>query len=308
MYFTICIPTYNRSYILNRALESLEKQTFNDFEVIVVDDGSTDDTKEKIDNYKKQNKLIIKYLFKNNAGKHSALNIGIQNAVGKYFIILDSDDVLTNDCLEFFYQKTQIIGNDENICGIIARCADLNNKKLIGKRFPKDGFVTDYIDIHWGSGLSLFNAGYSDCLEAIKTSILKQYQWPELNRTKFIPEDYVTDQIGLKYKLIGYNHIVEFKEYFTDGITKNQENYKKKNIDGYLEKYLWNVTVLSNNKISFIAKFRIWYQYFYGLQLKKEVNGDINEKFIIKIPFMWKLLKILLPVLTVMKNKLRKIN
>ena len=308
MYFTICIPTYNRSYILNRALESLEKQTFNDFEVIVVDDGSTDDTKENIDNYKKQSKLIIKYFYKSNGGKHTALNLGIQNAVGKYFIILDSDDVLKNDCLEFFYHKTKIIDNDENICGIIARCADLNNKKLIGRSFPKDDFITDYVDIHWESGLSLFNTGYSDCLEAIKTSILKQYQWPELANTRFIPEDYVTDKIGLKYKLVGYNYIVEFKEYFTDGITKNQEKYKKKNIDGYLEKYLWNVTVLSNEQISFIAKFRIWYQYFYGLQLKKETAGYIDKRFCIKTPFVWKILKILLPVLTAMKNKLRKIN
>lgn len=308
MYFTVCIPTYNRGYILHRALESLENQSFDDFEVIVVDDGSRDDTKEKVDNYKIQSKLNIRYFYKNNGGKHTALNLGIKEACGKYFIILDSDDILTKDCLEFFYNKTQTNANDDNICGVIARCADFNNKKLIGKIFPKDNFITDYIDIHWGSGLSLFNTGYGDCLEAIKTSILKQYQWPEVNSTKFIPEDYVTDQIGLKYKLIGYNRIVEFKEYFTDGITKNQEIYKKKNIDGYLEKYFWNVKVLTQEKITFLAKFRIWYQYFYGLRLKKERGEYIDEKFIIKVPYFWKQLKKILVVLTALKNKLRKIN
>lgn len=308
MYFTICIPTYNRSYILNRALRSLERQTFKDFEVLVVDDGSTDNTKKFLDNYIINSNLKIKYFYKSNGGKHTALNLGVKESFGKYFIILDLDDVLVENCLEFFYEKTKLIDDDNNFCGVIARCADLNSKKFIGKAFPKDDFITSYIDIHWGSGLSLFNAGYSDCLEAIKTKILKQYQWPEINSTKFIPEDYVTDQIGLKYQLIGYNNIVKLNEYFTDGITKNQENYKKKNIDGYLEKYIWNVKTLTKEKISLIARFRIWYQYFYAMQLKRENNKSIDSKYFVKVPIKWQVLKIILPVLTILKNKIRKIN
>lgn len=308
MYFTVCIPTYNRSYILHRALESLKEQTFKDFEVLIIDDGSQDNTKEKIEDYKKETDLKIKYFYKDNGGKHTALNLGIEEASGKYFIILDSDDILTKDCLEFFFKQSKTIDKNEYICGIIARCADFNNKKLIGKKFPKNEFLTDYIDIHWGSGLSLFNVGYSDCLEAIKTEIIKKYTWPKNIKTKFIPEDYVTDQIGLKYKLIGYNHVVKLNEYFTDGITKNQEEYKKKNINGYLEKYLWNVTVLNKEKISLTAQFRIWYQYFYGMQLKKEVADYIEDRYIVEVPDRWKPLKVMLPILNVIKNKLRKIN
>lgn len=308
MYFTVCIPTYNRKYILGKALYSLERQSFKDFEVLIIDDGSIDNTSDFVDDYKQNSKLNIKYYFKQNGGKHTALNLGIEKAIGKYFVILDSDDELEEHCLEFFFEKSLDIDGNNEICGIIARCADIKTKKLIGKKFPKEGYITSYIDIHWGSGLSLFHTGYSDCLEAIKLGVLKQYRWPEKINSKFIPEDYVTDQIGLKYFLVGYNKVIKVNEYFNDGITKNQEDYKKKNIDGYLEKYLWNVAVLSKERVSFIAAFRIWYQYFYGLQLRKKSVGYIDDKYIVKIPLVWKILMIFLPVLNLLKNKIRKLN
>ena len=73
MYFSICIPSYNREHFISRALDSLVAQTFKDFEVIVVDDGSTDNTKDVAQFY--QDKLDLKYIKKENGGKHSALNV-----------------------------------------------------------------------------------------------------------------------------------------------------------------------------------------------------------------------------------------
>lgn len=305
MYFSICIPTYNRKYILSRALKSLENQTFKDFEVLVVDDGSTDDTGAFMDKYIESTKMNVRYFYKNNGGKHTALNLGIRNAQGMFFVILDSDDIFSDDCLKFFYNKSKMINENDDICGIIARCGHMDTGKMIGKPFPKDGFITSYLDIHFGSGLSLFHTGYSDCLEAMKTEIMKKYSWPETIKTKFIPEDYVTDQIGMEYKLLGFNKTVEYKEYFTDGITKNQEEYKKKNIDGYLLKYIWNIkNLLQNSNMGLLARFRICYQYFYGVSLK---NGCIRERNI-NIPFPYKHIKNFLPILNRVKDIFRKIN
>ena len=98
MYFSICIPTYNRKYILSRALKSLENQTFKDFEVIVVDDGSTDDTAAFMDKYIESTKMNVRYFYKNNGGKHTALNLGIKNAKGMFFVILDSSVAYLGGC------------------------------------------------------------------------------------------------------------------------------------------------------------------------------------------------------------------
>lgn len=304
MYFSVCIPTYNRKYILPRALQSLADQTFQDFEVLIIDDGSNDSTEGFVKTYKQSSKLDIKYFYKENGGKHTALNVGIKEARGKFFLILDSDDIFTNDCLEFFFEKCKNIENAKDICGIIARCGDITTRELIGKIFPQENFLTSYIDIHFGTGLSLFHTGYSDCLEAIKTTIIKQYTWPEIAYARFIPEDYVTDMIGMKFKLIGFNKIVELKEYLKDGITKNQEEYKKRNIDGYLLKYIWNIqNLLTREDTSILAKFRIGYQYFHGLELQKSVS-NLNPK----IPFPYNSIRHILPILNKIKWQVRKIN
>lgn len=197
-----------------------------------------------------------------------------------------------------------MIYKNEDIYGLIVRCGNMHTKEMIGKPFPQDEFITSYLDVHFGSGLSLFNTEYSDCLEAIKTAVMKKYSWPEISTTKFVLEDYVTDQIGMKYKLLEFNKIVEYKEYFTDGITKNQEEYKKKNIDGYLLKYVWNITNLFQyNEIGLLAKFRISYQYFYGMTLKGSENIEN-----IKLSFPYSFIKYCLTLMNFIKNNIRKIN
>lgn len=108
----------------------------------------------------------------------------------------------------------------------------------------------------------------------------------------------------MKYKLLGFNKAVEYKEYFTDGITKNQEEYKKENIDGYLLKYIWNVkNLFQYDEIGLLAKFRISYQYFYGCTLKSSKKIDDT-----KLLFPYNLIKYCLPVMNFIKNNLRKIN
>lgn len=100
-FFSIIIPTYNRAHVLPFAIESVLQQSFSDYEILVVDDGSTDNTKEKIKDYLSLNNF--KYLHKKNAGVCSARNLGSQNAKGSYLIFLDSDDQVENSWLADFY-------------------------------------------------------------------------------------------------------------------------------------------------------------------------------------------------------------
>lgn len=103
MEISVIIPTYNRADILCRAIDSVLSQTYQDFEIIIVDDGSTDKTKEVLDEYMAgmdpSSSRKIKYIYKENGGAGSARNAGIDAASGDYIAFLDADDFILKDSL-----------------------------------------------------------------------------------------------------------------------------------------------------------------------------------------------------------------
>lgn len=99
MIVTILTPSYNRAHTLNRLYESLEKQSKKDFEWLIVDDGSTDGTRDLVDKIKKDATITIKYIYKNNGGKHTAINEGVKIIETPLTFIVDSDDYLTEDAI-----------------------------------------------------------------------------------------------------------------------------------------------------------------------------------------------------------------
>ena len=101
-FFSIVIPTYNRGELLSNAINSILSQEFSDFEVIVVDDGSTDNTRELVEDLVKKNQSI-KYFFKINEERSIARNYGIMRALGRYISFLDSDDLLYVNHLKVAY-------------------------------------------------------------------------------------------------------------------------------------------------------------------------------------------------------------
>lgn len=256
MRFSVCIPTYNRAHTIKKPLDSLLKQTCNDFEVLVIDDGSDDNTEEIVSEY--MDSLDICYIKKKNGGKHTALNVGLKTAKGDLFLILDSDDEL-NECALEKMNSIWEANRDERICGIMCRCS--SGGQFIGLPFKENQKHMSYIEFHFG-----VNGGkYGDCCECIRTDIISRYCWPELSDTKFVPENYVTDQIGLKYKLLCSNEVVMDKIYHEqDGITKNIHMYRKKNYLGYLFNYISKIDdIFPNAKdITITAKFRVWCGYW----------------------------------------------
>jgi len=99
-YFSIIIPTYNRANMLSKAIESVIDQSFSDWELIIIDDGSTDGTKQVVENFKQDR---IKYIYQTNQERSAARNNGISNAGGKYICFLDSDDYYLPQRLELLY-------------------------------------------------------------------------------------------------------------------------------------------------------------------------------------------------------------
>ena len=100
---SIIVPAYNAEAYLNRCIDSILSQTYRNIEIILVDDGSTDNTPVLCDEYSEQHKDIIKVIHKENGGVSSARNIGIETASGDYYAFVDSDDWIADDFIETLY-------------------------------------------------------------------------------------------------------------------------------------------------------------------------------------------------------------
>ena len=146
--FTIFIPTYNRAHTLNRALESIQKQTFRDFEVIIVDDGSTDTTGALVEEFTDKVDFPVVYQYQTNQGQHVAHNAAVELANGYFLVTLDSDDMLCSSALERFYFHWENIPTHQcqEFAGVEGLCAYFETGKIAGDSFPQKVFDSNYLE------------------------------------------------------------------------------------------------------------------------------------------------------------------
>ena len=228
---TVFTPTYNRGNLLNRLYQSLCKQKNKEFEWVIVDDGSTDETSSVIkmiqDKHACEN-FPIHYYKKENGGKHTAVNMGVQKAHGDLFFIADSDDILPSEALQVVAEVWDATKEDLSIGGICGFDGDITDGEVIGTGFPKglqfaklclaDNNHISYID---GTTRQIrFDLGVDgDMKEVFRTSVLREFPFPEITGERFCPEVLVWNRIASKYKLRHINQIIYLVEYQQDGIT-----------------------------------------------------------------------------------------
>lgn len=147
--FTIFTPTYNRASTLHRVYESLVCQTFQDFEWLIVDDGSTDNTKEVVEEWQNSASFPIRYYWQNNQGKHIAFNFGVQEARGELFLTLDSDDAckpFALDRLKYHWDRIPICERDR-FSAVTARKHPF--PVVRGVKFIPEGIVWNAIAVNY---------------------------------------------------------------------------------------------------------------------------------------------------------------
>ena len=225
---TVCTPTYNRANLIEGVYNSLKNQTFKDFEWIVVDDGSMDNTKEVIERFIKESDFPIKYIFQENGGKHRAVNKALDIAKGELFLIFDSDDKCENSTFEIFYKyyekyKDQVIG--------VVTLSKYTNNKIIGDKFPNNEMITTLNDMFFIKGIK------GDKFIILRTDIFKQHKFPEFENEKFIAESSVWNLIGEKYKFVFLNIPLQIKEYYKGGLSSKSKILRKNNPKGAVYVY-----------------------------------------------------------------------
>ena len=225
MKFTIFTPTFNRKELLEKLYKSLQKQTFKDFEWLIVDDGSADGTKEKVEEFLSEKKLDIKYYFKENGGKQRAYNFATNKANGELFICLDSDDEYVENGLETILKHWEKYEKNNNIAGM-GYLSTYPNREVIGSSFPEKEMISTQFDIYNKYGVK------GDKGLMFRTEIIKKYKFPVFDDEKFITEAVVYNRICEKYKMVYVNEKIEIKEYQEDGLTAKYNNLLLRNPKG----------------------------------------------------------------------------
>ena len=214
-FITILTPTYNRASLLPRLFDSLLRQTNKDFEWIVVDDGSTDDTREVVANLKEKcgGAFPMDYVYKANGGKHMAINIGAERARGELLFIADSDDLLTDDALETVANSWHDISDDKSFAGIAGLDITMDTREVIGSGLPQEHIDCNAIDIRYRHHVT------GDMKEVFRTEVLREFPFPEFAGERFCPEQLVWFRMARRYRLRYINKPIYIADYQPDGIT-----------------------------------------------------------------------------------------
>lgn len=242
--FSIVIPVYNRSKTVLRTLSSIENQTYKNYEIIIVDDGSTDDIDKVILPFLEKAESPILYIKKKNGGVHTARNAGVVASRGKFYIEIDSDDELTSNALEFFKEAWDSIPAEksEEYREIVGLCED-EKGNLCGNKFP-----SNINDLKWKDAHIECIKTNGEHLGCSITKIRKENLFPEPKGVTFYNENILWAKLAEKYKSYFINKIVRI--YHTEGddhLNTVLDKTKKIKTMQQCRNGLWECSYMLNN-------------------------------------------------------------
>ena len=223
---TVFTPTYNRGYIIDNLYRSLLRQTNRDFEWLVIDDGSTDNTRELFENrYCNTSEFTVRYYSQPNGGKCRAINRALDLAEGSLFLVVDSDDVLTDDAIEKILYWDNCLEDKEKYCGFVGNMSTVDGRtenRMSGKEYV-DATLLDRYGFFDGERVYIFY-----------TSIAGKYKYPVFDGEKFMTEAVVYNRMAHDgYKSRFYDDVICIYEYQEDGLTRQGVELFLQNPRGY---------------------------------------------------------------------------
>ena len=211
---TVFTPTYNRAYCLHQVYDSLVNQTCPDFEWMIIDDGSTDGTKDLVNKWIKENRLVIQYIYQENQGMHGAYNTAYHNASTELIVCIDSDDFMPDNAVELILDKWNKDGSGK-YSGIVGLDA-LKNGEIIGSKFPDNLVSSSLEDIYYKYHIP------GDKKLVFRTEVVKKYPpYPSFPGENFVPHGSLFIQIDKDYELLCLNEVLVIVEYLDDGSSRN---------------------------------------------------------------------------------------
>lgn len=224
---TVFTPAFNRAYCIHQLYESLLRQTNQEFIWLIVDDGSSDNTKELIEKWINENKIEIKYIYQENQGMHGAHNTAYEHIITELNVCIDSDDYMTDNAVDLILKKWDSIEDKSNISGIVGLDYDIKGR-IIGSKFPENLEYSTLYDIYHKHNIK------GDKKLVLKTDIVKKYpKYPIFKDERFVPLGTLYLMIDQDYKLACLNEPLCIVEYMADGSTMNIFKQYKRHPKGF---------------------------------------------------------------------------
>lgn len=273
-------PTYNRKKTLPRAYESLLRQSCKEFTWLIIDDGSTDDTKEIVRKWINDGKISIEYYYQENHGKTYAYNEAVKKAKGKWFLCLDSDDYLSDDAIEIVSNSCEEAIN-RNCIGIIALKKNIalqKNIKLNIKKFTVLNFAKLYRKYKFkGETVIVYDL-----------KLLKSNLFPYFVGEKFVPEQLLYDKMDNVGDLLFIDNDIYYYEYQCDGYTKNMNSLLKNNPKGYLATGMQRLkySKLFGNKLRGAVQVNVAYKLLKKSLIKKIKDFTIIDSALLIVTYI----------------------
>lgn len=237
MKFTVFTPTYNRAYILHKLYESLLKQTKKDFEWLIVDDGSTDNTESLVQKWIKESTLNIRYYKQENQGKHIAINKALELTKGEYLITVDSDDYIEDNCIEVCHTLAKKVDNKNNFAGFtfihFSDKIPYDKEKYGKKEWTKEQ------DYQWEF--------HGEMSWVFKISIAKKYPFPIYKEEKFCQESVFFIPILRDYNILFTDNVLVHGDYLEDGLSQNTYRRMLKNPRYSILSFKRKLSIAKNN-------------------------------------------------------------
>ena len=248
MKISVLTPTFNRANFLERVYKSLlkNKEYIQNIEWLIMDDGSTDNTKSVIEKLKDENEIEIKYYYQENQGKMVAINKLVGQATGDLIIDCDSDDYFTKDAFKVIKEEFEKHKEEKNIYGLCFLKYDQNGKNM-GNNFKKE--KTTMFDLYFKEGET------GEKAIVFYSNIRKQYKHELEKNERFVTEARMYHKIDEKYQMICVNKPIMKCEYQEKGYTKNISKQFKENPNGY---YKYFQEILKKNMKGVTLKKRLY--------------------------------------------------
>lgn len=279
---SICVPTFNRYRYLIRFYDSLKNQNINNIfnlkiELVIVDDGSNDGTKNLIDIWKKDNIFSINYFFQQNAGRSSALRKAIILAKMDYIMIMDDDCYFLKNFISSITKIKVNIDTDKKVAGY-AFLRNNENGEIIGNLFKKNYLKTDLISVR-----SKYKKT-GDFSEITKSNILKENLYKIYEGEKRMPTSVIWLNISKKnYYYYFINEANRVSVYLDEGISKNLRIHKIYSPNSTLYYFY---LILNNNKIGIIYKINAIINFSRYLYSSNKVDKSFHFN---KLDFFYKI-------------------
>lgn len=239
--FTVFTPTFNRADLIHRVFNSLLKQDFYDFEWLIIDDGSTDNTKILVDSFKEKSSFKINYIKTHNAGKASAINTALDVANGFFFLVLDSDDWCDKNALSVFWGIwSKLDSSEKHTYSGISCLKRYGNGEIVGDDYTR-------MDYKGESYIDRFNKNIKgDKWELIKTEIYKENKYLLHSNERYMAPEYSWIKIAAKHQTVYLNESLSIIEYQEDGISKNNIKNRVSSPNNTREVYRYYMTISTN--------------------------------------------------------------